>query len=89
MRRRRSADGDQQAAAHAKLRGYRAALVRDVTLPDGARVRPGASLTKVWRSAELGLGGVAERLDARLCRRLRLWRRADGDPGRRRARRHD
>jgi hypothetical protein len=47
-------DGDQQAAAHAKLRGYRAALVRDVTLPDGARVRPGASLTKVWRLQNSG-----------------------------------
>jgi next-to-BRCA1 protein 1 len=29
-------------------------LVRDVTLPDGARVRPGASLTKVWRLQNSG-----------------------------------
>lgn len=48
-----AADVDQ-AAAHAKLRGYRASLVRDVTLPDGARVRPGASLTKVWRLQNSG-----------------------------------
>lgn len=37
-----------------RVRGYRASLVRDVTLPDGARVRANASLTKVWRLQNSG-----------------------------------
>ena len=49
-----AADNGEADMSASMVRGHRATLVRDVTLVDGTRVRPGASLTKVWRLQNSG-----------------------------------